>query len=74
MLMMLMMMMMMMMMVMMMMMIRLIAVMIRLHQDEDSWTALHAAAANGHHRIAESVFLNHKFYFEYLKVFLATIG
>ena len=24
-----------------------------LNQDEDSWTALHAAAANGHHRIAE---------------------
>ena len=36
-------------------MMMMIVVMIRLHQDEDSWTALHAASANGHHRIAESV-------------------
>ena len=40
---------------MMMLIMMMIAVMTRLHQDEDSWTALHAASANGHHRIAESV-------------------
>ena len=40
---------------MMMLIMMMIGVIKRLHQDEDSWTALHAASANGHHRIAESV-------------------
>ena len=44
------------MLILMLMVVMMMAVMIRFHQDEDSWTALHAAAANGHHRIAESVF------------------
>ena len=44
-----------------------VMILIRIHQDEDSWTALHAAAANGHHRIAESVFELFELFRTYLK-------